>query len=633
MKILKALSILFLLIGFSQLTNQGESLKNNRKLEAAKITDSNGIADNGVYFIRNVGNNQLIDIPNSNYNTGTFPITYTANYNGNQRFIFSKQFDDTYRIKCLFSQDYLFRVEDDTYLENKRLVLSTEQYTTTKILSDKFSLQRYGKTNKFFIKTESSYGDKGLCVQTKDSSTGSQIVQATIPSMPNYINYYLWEFIKTDSINIHCPELDSMPTGGVKSFNLRVPYSVPYVISNDGTASYMELYREGTKIHTTGVAVRSFEYDLIKDTDYQLRVINTSSSQQITTKLEPKTPAFMYGMFDYGNQNYDAATPMLNSRSYYENAGMYPIVYNNLGIERVTMPNDGGWTPIKSKYVTIFTHGTAGAIHLYDGLSDENDTIIATDLPNDLSNVEMFILLSCYGANNLSGTTTSMIEEAVRRGAKYSLGFKNVLGGIPATVFYGYLSSNMVYKSGLDWVVSSHIDMMQHHQLEYQNNTIFSPYFYFRGSDNNSIYYTIANEMNNNIYDADTDLIYIQGSTGFKSINNTIQENKISDSDNKITINYFGKDIDLLITNDYYTNIIYDVNNVKIYLDEIDQVLKTVDRSSETTYLFVIKSINGYDIIEVNDKADNINEAYFSHKENRYISYSEYISVKNNFVN
>lgn len=153
MKILKALSILFLLIGFSQLTNQGESLKNNRKLEAAKITDSNGIADNGVYFIRNVGNNQLIDIPNSNYNTGTFPITYTANYNGNQRFIFSKQFDDTYRIKCLFSQDYLFRVEDDTYLENKRLVLSTEQYTTTKILSDKFSLQRYGKTNKFFIKT------------------------------------------------------------------------------------------------------------------------------------------------------------------------------------------------------------------------------------------------------------------------------------------------------------------------------------------------------------------------------------------------------------------------------------------------------------------------------------------------
>lgn len=47
-----------------------------------KIGSSTDIYDNGVYFIKNVKTGKLIDIPNSNYATGTNQICYSPSYSG-----------------------------------------------------------------------------------------------------------------------------------------------------------------------------------------------------------------------------------------------------------------------------------------------------------------------------------------------------------------------------------------------------------------------------------------------------------------------------------------------------------------------------------------------------------------------
>lgn len=597
----------------------------NQKKEIAQYTDSNGIADNGVYFIRNVGNNQLIDIPNSNYATGTEPITYTAHYNGNQRYVLTRQYNNTYRIQPLFSQDYLFYVSDN--LNNTKLKLETEHSLINSLDSDKFIIERYGSQNKFYIKTRNNFANKVLTVQNKDSSTGSKIVQETIPTVPNNINYYLWEFVKTDSLNIYCPDLVEISKNSYKNFNVRVPYNVPYIFSNDGASTYMSLIKNSTgeTIWTTNVGETSKEYKLLKNTDYSLRVYNTGSLDQVIVKMEPSNPTYSYGIFDTsGYDVIDMYTPLFDTKSYYEQFEMYPIFQSNLPINRIINPNDSGFVPINCEYVTILTHGEPGYILPYDGIEDNYNDITplyAQSLPTNISS-EFIFWINCYSATNSSGSyPTNMAKESVRKGSSFALGFN---GSIPASHSYLFVEkiaeAISLHKTGYNLVKEAFLELTSDLSNEfnnYPNNPIFRPYVYFKSGNN--VVYSIVKQLGYTVYDADTDEIIYDN-----QIRNQTNNLEIA---NRKTISYYGEKYNVISTKDYYTTIIYDENQL-IHQSNIDSLISSLTRIDADSNLHVCLYNGEYHIFERIVTENDV--LYYSHFYNKYVDIKTYIDITNN---
>ena len=179
----------------------------------------------------------------------------------------------------------------------------------------------------------------------------------------------------------------------------------------------------------------------------------------------------------------------------------------------------------------------------------------------------------------------------------------------------GYAGEYLVYKSYNDM-------QAELYEEEIPNKT---PYFFYREMENDEIKYYYSNPIvwPSNKYDGDTDELISYGGRKTR-IKNVLEGNKY-------TIHFYGGIKELLAGENFYTNIYYDENNKNQYLNQINQLISQVNRVEENSFFFIIKNRNDYDIIEVNYYVNSLNEAFFNHSKNEYISFNMYRSLKTKF--
>ncbi len=586
--------------------------------------DSNNISNNGIYFIKNIGNNQIIDIPNSAYNVGTKPICYSAHYFANQRYVITYEFGSTYRIRPLNSQNLVFGIN------NNELILKEEEYNDTALFLDKFKFVKYGTTDYYYI---TDYYGNYLTLSNKTSSTGSSmIVESTINS--SYLNYYLWSFVETDSLNVNCVQQDIISSNSYKYYNIRVPYSVSYRIETNADDVTILLYDNstGNALCQNIVGQKYVEYIFNKNIDYSVRIYNNSTSTRtIQTKLSPKKTAFMYGVYDYNQHHHDRVGPLNSTKNYYESNNIFPIVYGNIGRSRLinSIENNSisNWVPFNSDYIVVRAHGTNGWFETYDGI--QTNSLYYYSLPS-MSDVEFASWIMCNSASNISGSyVTNIARESVVRGAQFSVGFKGEiftdLGttysvglGLAASHNYSPLYSAYYateYTKSIYWTYYENRDT-------YPNNKIWEPYCYHRNSVN-EIVYSIANVSNPVIH---------QDDGGYSPQNSVNINNKLeSDTDaNYAEINYFNSSIKLIRLGNLLTNILFDSNSYYEDLNVIDGIVKNYINNNEN--LILLKVGNSYKLIKIIVDPNSLESSYYDLIEEKYITTNQFITYSNNFV-
>ncbi len=629
MKIKKISFIVFSFIVFNYSYNSSimyDKITQSSIKKAPYTKDSNNIANNGIYFIKNIGNSQIIDIPNSSYNSGVKPICYNANYFANQRFIITYEFEDTYRIKPMCSQNLVFGIS------NNELVLKEEEYNDTALFLDKFKFVRYGTSNYYFIK---DYYDKYLTLSNKNTSNSSSLVVEDNIDNSN-LDYYLWLFDETDSLNVNCVQQETINGNSYKYFNIRLPYSVSYKIETNQNDVTIILYdSSGNQLCQNVGGQKYVIYNFTRNTDYSVRIYNNSTSSKIVQiKLYPLKTIFMYGIYDYYTHKHDRITTLNNTKEYYEMAGIYPIVYSNIKANSLlySLENNAinNWVPLNSDYIVIRSHGSSNGFQTYDGI---NISQITYSQINTMSNVDFVAWLQCNGAFNTTGSyVTNLSREAVIKGAKYSLGFRGTIytkcadtyaTGLAEAFSLNYSPLDAI-KYAHDYTKSIHWIYYYNSQTLYSDNKIWDPYCYYKNSSN-EIVYSIAHVYNPVSYSDDGG--YLSNVSNNNSINDTIYST-LNQNNKYIEIDYFNNKIKLIKMNGIFTNIMYDENT---YLNDYDVIFKNTKDYIDSNNCVILKVNNNYKVIRVIIDS-NKDSYYYDCIEKKYISSEQFIKYSNNFV-
>lgn len=516
-------------------------------------------------------------------------------------------------------------------INNNELILKEEEYNDTALFLDKFKFVKYGTTDYYYI---TDYYGNYLTLSNKTSSTGSSmIVESTINS--SYLNYYLWSFVETDSLNVNCAQQETIASNSFKYFNIRVPYKVTYRIAVNTSDIRIVIYDNSTGSaiakNVTGNQFVDYIFDDLKD--YSVRIYNDASySQSMTIVLKPKKNVFMYGVYDYNEHKIDRLTHFNSSKNDYEYRDIYPVVYSNRGLSDVIYSQENSifarWIPLDSNYVVVHAHGLPGNVTLYEGINN-NQSLNISSMPW-MYNVNMALWLCCYSASNTTDDYVSnMARESVVRGADFGVGFKGeIIVNCANTYSKGFAEAIKLGYQGLDIIVYTHDYTKSIEWAAYYTSVLlpalWNPYVYYRNADGD-IVYSIANKTNPEVYLDDCE----------NDANNLAQTNFINpsvhlenDNKNYIEIDYFNNKIKLIKIGDILTNIIY---NESTYLNDLNQIVNITKNYHSLDDIIILKVDNEIKVIQMIMDNDNSNLSYYDCIEGKYISYNQFIAYSNNF--
>lgn len=476
----------------------------NQKILPVRADTINGILDNGVYFIKNVGSQKLIDIPNGNYNVNVEPIQYTPLYFGNQRFILPREFvnesgENTYRIRPLYSQERVFAIKNNNSNDGNTLYLRNEEYSDTKLYSDKFVFEKTG--DYYYIKTGGGTYNKYLGIEGFSNDSNKKIIQNSLPSNTTQKNYYKWALIKTDSLNVFSEENINITGSSYYDFNLKVQYPVEYEVAISGgtNTSIMayQYYSEGL-VPLFGSNVNNFiRYSFNNTADYKIRIFNHSTfSRSVSVMLKPTEQLFHYGVWDHNDMD-QITSPNNNNHYLYDQPNgkrIFPHHFGNLTKNRILNNLVPNFSAINSTYSIFTAHGAPGLMATLNG-SQDSSYLNWYDLPN-LSGTKLVAWFTCDGATNITGNyTTNLAREVVINESNFGLGFRGSIftqiavqfsGNLTEAIGKGYEGIDAVYKAyswtkGDQWAVWPF------------DSAIKKPYLYHKTSTNDIVYYIVDN--------------------------------------------------------------------------------------------------------------------------------------------
>lgn len=428
--------------------------------------------DGSTYMIRSVSNPNLYwDLTGGYLTNGTEVQLYTLNYSHAQKFYFKKQFEfqgcETYRLAPLFAYDKVLRVNGSS--ENAKVVIASETYTDTHLISDKFwFFPTYNGSTQFFISTAISGLNMFLTASTIQS--GEKIIQKTGPS--SLTNDYKWEIVKTDYIGLNVGNKVFINGTQETRYVARVPYVGEYVIetfqfgNSPSLDTYLRLNRDSddTQVAYDDNSGNNYNAKIVYNftTIEEYSIFVRGNSNYVTgycyLVLRPLKTIYMTGVYDYRYQKIDRVSALNNAKNYCRNLGYFPIVYGNK--EYYSFFYETDWENrylMDRDYYVFYGHGDCeGTVAEYYNGQNE-DPANSCDLP-DLSHAGFMAWMICNGANDICSDETGyagMAYESVLAGADSSLGFRGTIYNITCDSFIPKLFESLETNSLVNSILNA----------------------------------------------------------------------------------------------------------------------------------------------------------------------------------
>lgn len=476
-------------------------------IKKAVTVSQNQIEDNGVYFIDFYENKSLrMNVSNSNYQNGNGIIVYHKTGWGNERFVLKKQFNYksklVYSIVPLNSQDKVLRIEDDSSESGKKLEIGDEQYSDSKLLSDKFFFEYNETTGRY--KIESAISDFFQCLKPQNNthSSGVSVVQDSFN--PEYATSYEWLLTRTDTLGINSKTRTEINGTSKTYYNFTVQRSGEYIFKNSYYSKelFTKIYlytSSGDSLKTVNNGCFGLSYYFSAKGDYKVAISGTNSSQKgfVYTQVMPQKPLYFNTFWDPSLQ-YDNVTGLLGKTAGFSAKGYYLNVLANMGKKSLFEKDLNGIIHMNNDYYVFWGHGTPGGVQFYDGLYPESNLLYANQLPDNLTNIKCSIWLTCSGAKlaSFGDYNTSMARETVIKGARSSIGWRGPIafGGVWLMNFLDDMfDSDSIPEASKNASDQTASDIWWHYVFsKKENNDLWNPIIYYRNS-NNEIKYVVGN--------------------------------------------------------------------------------------------------------------------------------------------
>lgn len=427
------------------------------------------IVDGQTYFIKPyLDLNKSLDIPNSNYASGTNPIMYDALGWNNQRFIVEKSFSDYYRIRPIDANNLYLAIEYYEPLTQSLLLVDNYNYDYYRIVSSNFKFEYNTYLDCYLISTMVSNCTKYLHPINNSFTNLNQIEQAEI-DVTN-ISYFYWKLIPTNNINVNCSYDVMCGSYQSRSFYFDATYASLYTfeLTHSTFANLKLSLLQDNSNHTlissaytsysTNQYSCSLNLSLNRTEIIEVRVSNYSS-YIITARLKvfPTNQVMISTMYDYGVNNIDSISTFVDSFPYIESLGYYPLMQINMNSTHFTNENINGTAFINSKMYFAIEHGNPGGVNYYEGLQASN-WIDIVNMPN-LDSCQLAFWGCCNSDvlsvnHNNSGISSSIARRAVEKGAIYSIGFRDYVCSFCIRDFaknfiFNYSENGNIYTSAL----------------------------------------------------------------------------------------------------------------------------------------------------------------------------------------
>ncbi len=357
----------------------------------------NTIENNAAYFFHsNADSSKVMDIRMADYSNDNDMLLWGKTGWGNQRFVLTKADASSYFMIPLEASEKFLAIKSGINADNAKLVIRPEEYSTSSVQATRFKFLFNSVTQSFRIFTGSSGYEKYLALKNDNNTSGNEIVQRAAPN-GNPTAYYEWKLEKTDNLTVDSFNDISIPANSNKYFNVRVPFSLSYVIETRTTkASLFHLYRSSDNVQlassfTNTQGYQRLVYNLVANTNYHIWFSNLSSTLILCQfVLFPEKEVNFFSFFD---EELNATTDVTNLYSTFRSKGYYLNHYNNAAFSSVISdfrPN--GNRAINNDYFFIASHGTEEGITLTSPTSDFG----AWQMPN-MSNVKVAVWATCHG--------------------------------------------------------------------------------------------------------------------------------------------------------------------------------------------------------------------------------------------
>ncbi len=378
------------------------------------------IENNAVYFIKSASNyNKGWDVRSGDYNNNNDVLLYDSHHYGNQRFVLSKADEQCYYILPVETNLKYLAIKSGSNSENAKLVIRSEEYSTSSVNANKFKLQYNPSTSSFRISTGASNFTKFLTLKNSNTNNGNEIVHKN-PTSTGFNYYYEWKLVKTDNLSINC--MNSVSVGPYSSmfFNVKVPRTLTYIIEARTTAiSIMNLYIHDGNVpvaesSTNNNGFQSIYCALNENIDYYLWFSNNSSlSLNFEIALFPEKEVYFSSYYEPNDIN--TTTDITNHYSNFLIKGYFLNHINN-GHKSSLLEtiNANGVLSILNDYYMISSHGSENG---YTWVSPTS-YFYHNELP-DMSNVKVAVWATCYG-----GKAGNIADVSVRnKNAEASIGW------------------------------------------------------------------------------------------------------------------------------------------------------------------------------------------------------------------
>lgn len=398
------------------------------------------IIDGQTYFIKPYLNtNKSLDIPNSDYSPNVNAIIYDALGWNNQRFVIEKSFLNYYRIRPIDANNLYLGIKYNNSNNAQLVLVDDYNYNYNRLICDKFNLEYNDGLDCYLISTMFSGCTKYLHSMNNSFANLTEIEQAQVDV--NSISYFYWKITPTNNVNINCSyDVTCLPNNS-KNFYFDARFASSYTFELSHTVSTslkLSLHCDNSNHTLISYAYTSYngshyscslDSSLNRNEIIELRITNYSSNiVTATLKVLPTEQVMISTMFDNGVNNIDSVSKFIDSFSYVESLGYYPLIHINMNPTHLMNENIDGKAFINSTMFFTIGHGNPGGVHYYEGLN-QSDWIDIINMPN-LDSCHFAFWGSCESDvlsvnHNGSGVSSSIARRAVEKGATNSIGFRD----------------------------------------------------------------------------------------------------------------------------------------------------------------------------------------------------------------
>ena len=459
--------------------------------------------DESIHYLRNVGFDKFLDIDCAQYEAGRVPHVYTPNYTGAQRFVFEKQYGNTYTLRPLMAQNLAITLPQ--YVSNQQLQLQNESYDDFRLFSNRIAfIAASNVSGEYYMKTMAGQGD--LYVGAEDTSYHG-LYASELPSDPAQRQRFIWRIEDSDHININESRTLSFLGNETKRFLFTPRHSCLYRMIKSNLSITLTL-RDNSDHSVLLTSNSSSVYlDLDKSKTYEFILSNTSAQQNsLLFYIVPRLICNTYAVYDYYNNKFDFPSYAISAFDSLENNGIYPIMKANLSKTYFLTPSlfqQGSIISMaKSQFSFFDGHGNPGGAWAYNGPSSTwAEYFTFQDIPDSFSSNQLFGWMSCHGAelSQINGYYSSLARETVVRGTSnssfgYSDDVNTAMCAYSVSRMYTYLEDNV---NAVNVIFNAREDTKSQYWLWYifgYNQTFWNPILYSR--QNGVIRYCVVNTSN-----------------------------------------------------------------------------------------------------------------------------------------